>query len=159
MLRLNKRIDYGILILSLLGSRQGEQVSATEISQSFSLSRHMVANILKSLAKAELVSAGRGVHGGYALARPADQIRLLDVIEALEGTFALLDCCGDMRSESCATTTALCTARPVMMRLNHRVRELLCEITVAAMAPGGPGASGGEAPCGASSAGDQGMEA
>lgn len=133
MLRLNKRIDYGILILSSLGRRPGEQVSAKEISDLFRLSRHMVANILKSLSKAGLVAAGRGVYGGYKLAREANEIQMIDVIEALEGPFALLACCaheGPTPPPGCTTTSATCTARPLMKILNDRVRKLLTEITV-----------------------------
>lgn len=133
VLRLNKRIDYGILILSSLGRRPGEQVSAKEISDSFRLSRHMVANILKSLSKAGLVEAGRGVYGGYKLAREAREIQMIDVIEALEGPFALLACCaheGPTPPPGCTTTSNSCTARPLMKMLNHKIRELLKEITV-----------------------------
>lgn len=131
MLRLTKRIDLGILILTTLIGREAERVSATEISEQFDLSRHMVANVLKGLARANVVTAERGVNGGYALSRPPSQIRLLEVIEGLEGPMALLDCCSEEVASLCGTTTATCTARPVIQDLNSRIRELFAGVTVA----------------------------
>lgn len=131
MLRLTKRIDLGILILTTLIGREGERVSATEISEEFALSRHMVANVLKGLARANVVTAERGVRGGYALARSPQQILLLQVIEGLEGPMALLDCCTEDGTSLCGTTTAVCTARPVIQNLNSRMRDLFAGVTVA----------------------------
>jgi Rrf2 family protein len=141
MLRLTKRIDLGILILTTLIGREGERVSATEISEEFALSRHMVANVLKGLARASVVTAERGVRGGYALARPPAQIRLLEVIEGLEGPMSLLDCCTEEGNSLCGTTTVNCTARPVIQDLNTRMRELFADVTVADFVGGGGVAS------------------
>lgn len=149
MLRLTKRIDLGILILTTLIGREGERVSATEISEEFSLSRHMVANVLKGLARAHVVTAERGVRGGYALARSPAEIRLLEVIEGLEGSLSLLDCCTEEGTSLCGTTTAVCTARPVIQDLNTRMRKLFAGVTVADFlgtpSPSGPATAASEA--------------
>lgn len=130
MFRLNKRVDLGILLLTALQAQGQTQASASGLASRFRLSRHMVANILKDLAKGGLVASGRGVKGGYYLARPAERIRLSEVIDAIEGPFALLDCCTDSRGD-CSTTPVLCTARPIMQRLSMQVRELFDRVTVA----------------------------
>lgn len=138
MLRLTKRIDYGILILTALGFDPNQRKNAAEIAEGFRLSKHMVANILKSLSKAEIVQSGRGPKGGYILSRSPQEISLIEVIEALEGSFALLDCCGDeLPATACTTTPAFCTARPTMTRLNDRLRDLLSETKVSDFLPPG----------------------
>lgn len=142
MLRLTKRIDLGILILTTLIGREGESVSATEISEEFDLSRHMVANVLKGLARAKVVVAERGVRGGYSLSRSPAEIRLLEVIEGLEGPMSLLDCCSEGGTSFCGTTTAVCTASPVIQDLNTRVRELFAGVTVADFLGGGASGDG-----------------
>jgi Rrf2 family protein len=72
--------------------------------------QHLPATYLEQLMvllrKASLVTATRGAHGGYLLARPAVEITLAEIIEVLEGPLALTECpsgagcCG--HAESCA---------------------------------------------------------
>ncbi len=131
MLRLTKRIDYGILILTALGRGEDTRLSAKEISETFDLSRNMVANILKALSKADLVTAERGVNGGYRLSGPAESIHLLHVIEALERPFSLLACCSEDEAPECSTTTSICSAKPIMFELNTKLRALLDSVSVA----------------------------
>ncbi len=134
MLRLNKRVDYAILILTLLAREEQGPLSAGEISKQFRISRNMVSNILKDLAKGGLVRSMRGAQGGYALTRSPGEISLTHVLEALEGPFALLDCCNlvpsPRPSQGCSTTSVSCTARPVIQRLNQGVRALLDQVRV-----------------------------
>jgi len=133
MLRLNKRADYGILVLTLLAREPEGRRSAADIAASYQLSRHMVASILKDLSKAGIVIGGRGVNGGYTLARAPEEIQLFQIVEALEGPFALLDCCSHEAQDGggCGTTRVLCDARPVIQKLNDDIRGLLEGISVA----------------------------
>ena len=59
------------------------------------LSKAVVANLLKDLAKAGLLSSVRGVHGGYSLARLSKEISLLSILEAVDGPFSLVECAHD----------------------------------------------------------------
>lgn len=142
MLRFNKRVDYGILILTMLGRGDTGPLSAAEISRRFQISRNMVSNILKDLARAELVSSVRGARGGYSLTRDPERITLTQIVEALEGPFGLLDCCAaevEAAPAGCSTTSVLCTARPVIQGLNSQVRGLMDAVTVASFNPDGIG--------------------
>ena len=55
-----------------------------------------VSKLCKELSRAGLVASHRGRHGGYALARPADQVSVAEVVEALEGPIALTECSTDV---------------------------------------------------------------
>jgi DNA-binding IscR family transcriptional regulator len=55
----------------------------------------MLTNILKELAAEQMVTSTRGSKGGYRLARPARDISLTDVIDAVEGPMRLTMCCGE----------------------------------------------------------------
>ena len=104
MLRLSKKVDYGLILLSELhggasplavsasGLVDGSSQSAREMAERHQLPLPMVANILKALTGAGILASTRGSQGGYTLARPASQISLADVVKALEGPLSLADC-------------------------------------------------------------------
>jgi Rrf2 family protein len=85
MLQLTKRTEYALIALSHLAASGGRVVSVREICDAHPLPRRVVAEALKALCRSRLVASRRGASGGYRLARPADAIRLREVLEALEG--------------------------------------------------------------------------
>jgi len=92
MLRVTRLTDYATVVLSVLASRAGKVLSAAELAELAGLEPPTVSKLLKSLAQAELVEGFRGVHGGYRLARAAQDISLFDIIEAMEGPLAMTEC-------------------------------------------------------------------
>jgi Rrf2 family protein len=117
------------LILSFL-HRRTEGGSAREIAGRFGLSRSFVANILKELCHKGFVSSHRGVKGGYALARAADEVRLADLMEALDDRFYLAECSRAEPAENC-TLTHVCPLRSAVAEVHRRIREVLSRVTLA----------------------------
>lgn len=93
MLKFSKKVDYGLILLSKL-CKEPEAASAREIAQRYNLPHPMVANILKQLTAAGILTSTRGAQGGYELAKHPSNISLADVVRALEGPFSLVDCTG-----------------------------------------------------------------
>lgn len=91
MLKLSKKVDYGLILLSKL-RHEPVSASAREMAARYRLPAPMVANILKQLASAGILVSTRGAQGGYELAHDPADISLADVVRALEGEFALVDC-------------------------------------------------------------------
>jgi Rrf2 family protein len=87
---------------------------------------------MKNLSRAGLVDSHRGVSGGYALGRPAAEITVADVIQAVEGPIALT-ACADTSDEQCNIQT-LCPVQGKWNRVNTAVRSALAEVTLADMA-------------------------
>jgi Rrf2 family protein len=110
MLKLSKKVDYGLVLLSDLHNGVAP-ASAREIAERYHLPAPMAANILKALASGGIVTSTRGALGGYVLARPASAISLADVVEALEGPLSLLDCTdhggGCEHQPGCPTTNPI----------------------------------------------------
>lgn len=113
---------------AVLLARGGEGArSVPRMADELGVSADHLAKVLQRLAKAGLVRAGRGRAGGYALARPAAEIRMLEVIEGLEGPL------GD--DHSCVFGKPLCDGacqfRDLVDGVTRQVRDRLAATTLA----------------------------
>jgi Rrf2 family protein len=92
-LQISRKIEYGLRAMLFLASLpRSRAVPFREIADKMEVPKDFLAKILKILSSKKLVAATRGSHGGYRLARPAAEISMLDVIEAVEGPVALNVC-------------------------------------------------------------------
>lgn len=91
-MRLTSFTDYGLRALMRIASDPARGFSTAELAVEFDISRHHLAKIIQRLSQAGVVATRRGGGGGATLARPADQIRLGDVVRWLEDDQALVDC-------------------------------------------------------------------
>jgi FeS assembly SUF system regulator len=119
MLKLNRIVDYGILVMTEI-ARRNACVSTTELAAAYGVSATIVAKVLKKLARAGLVSSERGSRGGYRLARPPADVTLRAIVNALEGPIALTFCASGSATGKCRTRP-FCVATDAMRRLNHLV--------------------------------------
>ena len=87
------KAEYGVRLLIELGSQAGSQpVSLKAIADAESLPLAYLERIVALLKRANLVESTRGAHGGYRLARPAEEIAMNEVVLALEGAVAPMNC-------------------------------------------------------------------
>lgn len=92
------KAEYGVRLLIQLGRREGQPpVSLKAIAEEESLPLAYLERIAALLKKAGLLTATRGAHGGYLLARPAAEITMDAVVLGLEGAIAPMDCFFDDR--------------------------------------------------------------
>jgi FeS assembly SUF system regulator len=130
MLRVTKLTDYATVILTVLASEPDAVLSASELAERARLEPTTVSKILKPLAQSGLVAAFRGANGGYRLARPADEIGLIDIVEALEGPLGMTEC--SVHVGSCGIEQS-CGVRANWHRINEVVIDALRGITLAQM--------------------------
>src|ERR671927_1100515 len=87
------KAEYGVRLLIQLGLQGGAApVSLKAVAEAEDLPLAYLERIAALLKKAELVQATRGAHGGYVLARPAGEITMDQVVLALEGAIAPMEC-------------------------------------------------------------------
>lgn len=87
------KAEYGVRLMIALGRREGERpVSLAALADTENLPLSYLEHLVARLRDAGLVDSQRGARGGYRLAAPASEIRLLEVVEALEGRIAPMDC-------------------------------------------------------------------
>jgi FeS assembly SUF system regulator len=132
MLRVTKLTDYATVVLAALASAPGRVLSAAELAERARLEPPTVAKVLKPLAHAGLVEGFRGAAGGYRLARPADQIALIAIVEAIEGPLGMTECSGE---HSSCELEPHCGVQSHWRRINDVIAEALGGITLADMLP------------------------
>ncbi|HEY9279370.1 MAG TPA: SUF system Fe-S cluster assembly regulator [Eoetvoesiella sp.] len=131
MLRISKIVDYGTLVLTHMAGYPDRVFSATDLAASLGLGRPTVSKVLKALGRHNLVQSTRGAQGGYALSRPADQISVAQIIDALEEQpFGLTECTST--PGVCGFESA-CQIRVNWQRINAVVRRTLEDVSVADM--------------------------
>lgn len=84
--------EYALRAMASLALRPDELVSTPEIASLTKVPVNYLAKVLQFLAASELITGRRGVGGGYKLARPASDVRLLDVINAVSPVARIESC-------------------------------------------------------------------
>jgi len=131
MLKLSRLTDYGTVVLARLAREPGARLSAAELAAATRLGGPTVRKLLKRLARGGVVVSHRGARGGYALARPADEISAVEIIDALEGPVALTECSGEHSACEHERNCALNHGWPA---INAALRDALSAVTLAQLA-------------------------
>jgi Rrf2 family protein len=134
-MKLSSLEEYGLRCLLQL-ARAGADAALTigEMSEREGISAPNVAKIMRILRRAGLVRSTRGKSGGYHLARPAAEVRALDVLAALGGRlFDPSFCDRHAGVEAHCLNTRDCSIRPVLRGLQDAVDQVLGELTLASL--------------------------
>jgi Rrf2 family protein len=129
VIRLSKRTDYGFLAIEhLMAAPRGEYRSAREIAARHNIPPALMAKLLQRLAQKGLVASHHGIKGGYQIARPASEITVWEILEALEGPIRL----GDCRHASIVECRAAgrCDGRRPGRAVQRKVAEILARTTL-----------------------------
>lgn len=91
-MQLTKFSDFSLRVLMYTHAAGGRIVTIEEIAGSYRISRAHLMKVVNALTRAGYLEAVRGRSGGLRLARPAEEIRIGDVIRTTEPDFALVEC-------------------------------------------------------------------
>ena len=137
MLRLTKKADYGLMALKYLAEQPGASAqapaaqSAKDIAQAYHIPPPLLAKILQTLARAGLLVSHAGTNGGYALARPANEISAFEVIRAIDGPLFITSC---ITIHGTCDLAGHCTIKEPLRKVNDSIRDLLSAIRIADLA-------------------------
>ncbi len=92
IMRLTSFTDYGLRMLMRMASAPEQPLSTAALAEELALSRNHLSKIMQRLAGAGLIATRRGGGGGAVLARPAEEIRLGEVVRLLEEGHPLVEC-------------------------------------------------------------------
>ncbi|MEW6682939.1 MAG: Rrf2 family transcriptional regulator [Nitrospirota bacterium] len=134
MLKLSKRIDYGLLAMNHIAlSHDHSAVNTKRIADEYHIPVELLAKVLQRLAKKGLIVSQNGPKGGYALARSATDITVSEIIEAIEGPIMLTTCSFSGKGESVCDQWSWCNLRSPLHKIQDGVRKLLQGMTLAEM--------------------------
>jgi Rrf2 family protein len=126
--KLSTKARYAARALAELACAQpGTTLSVRDVAERQRISPKYLEHILKALKAAGLIKAARGMHGGYALARPPASITLKEVLEILEGSVAPVDCVDE--PDSCPME-ASCPTRETWVEIKLSILTVLQRTTV-----------------------------
>jgi FeS assembly SUF system regulator len=131
MLRISKMTDYATVILARLAVAPERQFTAAQLADQTHLAQPTVSKVLKLLLRRGLLNSTRGLHGGYRLARPAGEITAAQILDALEGPVALIECARHVHHCSIEST---CGVGRAWQRVSVALRRVLEEITLEELA-------------------------
>lgn len=130
-LRITNASDYAIRSMLYIASLPEDRVVLrSEVSEAQKIPPSFTAKILRALVRAGLLRSSRGVHGGFALARPAAEISLLDVVEAVEGPIAVTTCVPDPHA---CDHSGNCPASAVWAAVQQQIARILEGSTLEAL--------------------------
>lgn len=120
MIRISRRTDYAVRVMVSLAMHEGKPRLMQDVVEEMLIPLPFVKRIVADLARAGLVQSRRGVNGGLWLARDAETITLLDVVEACDEPVEISPCIDDADfcplSENCPVRQRWARLRAVMRR-------------------------------------------
>ena len=131
------KTEYGVRLMIELGRHHADEPTALKaIAEAEGLPLSYLEHVVADLRRAGLVTSTRGAHGGYHLARPAEEIEMDEVVLALEGSVAPMDCFVTLPTERVACSHEgdagrACSTRLLWMRVQGGVLKALHGTTLA----------------------------
>lgn len=123
MFRLSQKSDYGLILLSNVAKSKGV-ISVSSVAKKNKLSSKFLSQVANELKKAGIITSKEGVSGGYSLAKAANEIKILDVLIALDGALVKGDCFEENHECNCG-------AKDMWMDMKEQMEETVGRKTVA----------------------------
>jgi len=133
-MKLSTKGRYGLKAMIDLATEYGKcRLSVSQLAERQGISDAYLEQLIATLKKAGLLDAARGASGGYTLTRPPEDICVGEVLRALEGSTAIMDCVGVSDNAECSNA-CYCSARPLWIRLQQKIDEVLNTTTIKELA-------------------------
>ena len=130
MLRFTKKADYGLMAVHYIAFHQHDGVvNARRIAEDLAIPGELLAKILQRLSKRKLITSVNGPKGGYVLARDPREIRVGEVLRAIEGPLAIVQC---YQAYECPQLSRCNIRQPIRM-IQASIEQLLDTISLEEM--------------------------
>lgn len=129
------KTEYGLKAMAALAenskaNKKAQPVSLTEISKKEHISQSYLEHLFVKLKANDLVKSVKGVSGGYVLSRPAKEINIFEIVEALEGPLAVFYCmAGENNKVACSKNG--CLTKKIWDELQKNIIKTLRKFTLA----------------------------
>lgn len=126
-MKLSNKGRYGVrAIFDIAFHNEGRATQIKDIAERQAIPPRFLEQIFQDLKRAGLVASRRGPRGGYQLARPPSEIRLGDVVRALEGPIAV----GSPKDEGQGDATSRAVTEAAFDEISRRIEACFDEVTI-----------------------------
>ncbi|MBN2097519.1 MAG: Rrf2 family transcriptional regulator [Candidatus Omnitrophica bacterium] len=127
-MRLSTKGRYAARLMLELALHYGKgPMLLRDVAEREEISEKYLGQLVAPLKAAGLISSSRGAHGGYALANAPKDISLCEIVQAVEGNLALVEC---VHSPKICSRVNSCVTRDIWGRLSERLTEELESISL-----------------------------
>lgn len=128
-MKISAKARYGLrILLDIAANGTVERPRPIkEICEAEALSEKFTSRLVIPLREAGMIVSVRGKQGGFRLAKPPNEISLLEIVETLQGPIALVDCVSD---GTACTRSGKCPTRRVWSDINATLRKTFEKITL-----------------------------
>jgi Rrf2 family protein len=130
-MKLSAKVEYGVRAMAVLAYYyQTGPLPLREIAKQEDISLKFLEQIVPDLKRADLILSIRGSKGGYSLSRSPEEIRVGDIVRAVEGPITPFNCLSEVKEDSCCHRREACLTRQVWAKLRDKINDVLDEVTL-----------------------------
>lgn len=112
MLRIPKKVEYGIIAICYMANNSNELFSVKEIASNLNISSEFLSKIMQNLAKSGIVESHQGIKGGYKLLKNPNELTIMEIIKSFNEKISIVECLDDdmnncSRIEDCNIKTPM----------------------------------------------------
>lgn len=127
-MKINTRARYALRMMAdICKNEDGTPVPLKDVAERQGLSKRYLDQLAIALRNASLLKSVQGMRGGFLLARPGNEIRIIDIIEAVDGPVDILGCISD---EHFCQRSEYCPSRTIWETINDNIVETLSHHTL-----------------------------
>ena len=140
MLKISKKADYALMALQYMATVQYGDANAAmgtfrvvntkEIAEEHHIPLELLAKVLQTLAKHDMIESQNGPKGGYILAREPRDISIAQVLEAIEGTLGIADCYHEKDDHTACDQMEHCNIRTPLLKVQESIGQLLSSMSI-----------------------------
>lgn len=123
---ITRECDYAMRVVRALSD--GSRMSVNEICEKEDITAPFAYKILKKLQKSKIVKGFRGVHGGYRLECPLEELSLLDVYRSINPELFIIECLQPDYRCSCNKKEGDCQVHGVLEKVQAEIEKMLKEL-------------------------------
>ena len=129
MLKLSKKVEYGLIAIRHIASMQNQISTVKEISEKYGIPNELLAKVMQKLTKGKVIVSHQGSLGGYSLARSAHNISIMDVISVIEGTQPSIAECFATDEHGCSVFDS-CTIKNPLGKIQFNLEQVFSSMKV-----------------------------
>ena len=128
MLKLSRRVEYALIALRHLNQQDEKNLTTAKfLANTYGIPKELLAKILQSLAKENILKAVKGPQGGYRLCIDPQSVNMTNLFEIIEGPIGIVNCYDETGCEQIGN----CTIKAPIDRINDSMRDMFNNMTLA----------------------------